>query len=37
MEFTGAARSQTAAVVRRVQQVLARQPHAASYTPGSIL
>jgi adenylosuccinate lyase len=37
IEFTGAARSQTAAVVRRVEQVVARHPDAASYTPGAIL
>ena len=37
IEFTGAARSQTAAVVRRVEQVVARYPDAAAYTPGSIL
>jgi len=37
IEFTGAARSQTAAVVRRVEALAARHPEAASYTPGSIL
>ena len=37
IEFTGAARSQTAAVVRRVEQVVARHPGAATYAPGSIL
>jgi adenylosuccinate lyase len=37
IEFTGAARTQTQAVVRRVEQVLARHPDAASYTPGAIL
>ena len=37
IEFTGAARSQTQAVVRRVEAVVARHPDAASYTPGSIL
>ena len=37
IEFTGAARSQTAAVVRRAEQVVARHPDAASYRPGSIL
>ncbi len=37
MEFTGAARSQTRAVVRRVEAVVARHPAAASYTPGAIL
>jgi adenylosuccinate lyase len=35
--FTGAARSQTRDVVRRVEQVVARHPEAASYTPGAIL
>ncbi len=37
IEFTGAARSQTAAVVRRVEQVVSRHPEAAAYVPGSIL
>jgi adenylosuccinate lyase len=37
IEFTGAARSQTQAVVRRVEALLARHPDAASYTPGAIL
>jgi adenylosuccinate lyase len=37
IEFTGVARSQTAAVVRRVEQVVARHPAAASYTPDAIL
>jgi adenylosuccinate lyase len=37
IEFTGAARSQTQAVVRRVEAVVARHPDAASYTPGAIL
>ena len=36
-EFTGAARSQTQAVVRRVEAVVARHPGAAAYTPGAIL
>jgi adenylosuccinate lyase len=35
--FTGAARDQVAAVVRRVEQVLATDPEAASYRPGAIL
>jgi adenylosuccinate lyase len=37
IEFTGAARSQTQAVVRRVEALLASHPEAAAYTPGSIL
>jgi adenylosuccinate lyase len=37
IEFTGAARSQSAAVVRRVEQVVSARPEAAAYTPGSIL
>ncbi|MFZ2013098.1 MAG: adenylosuccinate lyase [Nocardioides sp.] len=37
IEFTGAARSQTQAVVRRVEQVVARHPAAAAYVPGAIL
>jgi adenylosuccinate lyase len=37
IEFTGAARSQTQAVVRRVEALVARYPDAASYRPGSIL
>jgi adenylosuccinate lyase len=37
IKFTGAARSQTAAVVRRVEQVVARHPEAATYAPRSIL
>jgi adenylosuccinate lyase len=37
IEFTGAARSQTQAVVRRVEALLGRHPDAASYTPGAIL
>jgi adenylosuccinate lyase len=37
IDFTGAARSQTAAVVRRVEQVMARHPDAAAYAPGAIL
>jgi adenylosuccinate lyase len=35
--FTGAARSQVQTVVRRVEEVVARHPEAASYTPGAIL
>jgi adenylosuccinate lyase len=37
IEFTGAARSQTAAVVRRVATLVADHPEAAAYTPGAIL
>jgi adenylosuccinate lyase len=37
IEFTGAARSQTQAVVRRVAAVVARHPDAAAYSPGAIL
>jgi adenylosuccinate lyase len=37
IEFTGAARSQTRAVVRRVEALTARFPGAAAYTPGEIL
>jgi adenylosuccinate lyase len=37
IEFTGAARSQTRAVVRRVEALVARHPEAAAYTPGAIL
>jgi adenylosuccinate lyase len=37
IEFTGAAGSQTRDVVRRVEQVVARHPEAASYVPGAIL
>jgi len=37
LEFTGAARSQTAAVVRRVEALLSRYPDAAAYTPSEIL
>ncbi|HEX4471478.1 MAG TPA: adenylosuccinate lyase [Nocardioides sp.] len=37
IEFTGAARSQTQAVVRRVEALVARHPEAAAYTPGAIL
>jgi adenylosuccinate lyase len=35
--FTGAAVAQTQAVVRAVEGVVARHPHAASYSPGAIL
>ena len=37
MEFTGAARSQVAAVVAAVEQVAAQYPEAATYSPGDIL
>jgi adenylosuccinate lyase len=37
ISFTGAARDQVAAVVRRVEQVLTTDPDAASYRPGEIL
>jgi adenylosuccinate lyase len=37
IEFTGAARAQVASVVRRVEEVVATDPLAASYTPGAIL
>jgi adenylosuccinate lyase len=37
IEFTGAARDQVAAVVRRVEEVLATDPDAAGYAPGAIL
>jgi adenylosuccinate lyase len=37
IEFTGAARSQTRAVVRRVEALVARHPEAATYAPGAIL
>jgi adenylosuccinate lyase len=37
IEFTGAARAQVAAVVRRVEAALATDPDAAAYTPGDIL
>ncbi|HET7532956.1 MAG TPA: adenylosuccinate lyase [Nocardioidaceae bacterium] len=37
ISFTGAAVSQVQAVVRRVAEVTARYPHAAAYSPGSIL
>ena len=35
--FTGAAVAQVDAVVRRVEEVVARHPDAAAYTPGAIL
>jgi adenylosuccinate lyase len=35
--FTGAAVDQVQAVVRRVDEVVARHPEAAKYTPGDIL
>jgi adenylosuccinate lyase len=35
--FTGAAVAQVDAVVRRVEEVVARHPDAATYTPGAIL
>ena len=37
IEFTGAARDQVAAVVRRVEEVVAADPEAAAYRPGEIL
>ncbi|WP_404816219.1 adenylosuccinate lyase [Streptomyces thermolineatus] len=37
LSFTGAAASQVAEVVRRVEEVTARHPQAAAYTPGAIL
>jgi adenylosuccinate lyase len=37
LSFTGAAPQQVAEVVRRVEAVVARYPHAASYTPAAIL
>ncbi|MFC1440787.1 adenylosuccinate lyase [Streptacidiphilus sp. N1-10] len=37
LSFTGAAASQVAAVVGQVEQVAARYPEAAKYTPGAIL
>jgi len=37
IEFTGAARSQTRAVVRRVEELAAQHPEAAAYAPGAIL
>jgi adenylosuccinate lyase len=37
IEFTGAAVAQVQAVVRRIEEVVATDPAAASYTPGAIL
>jgi adenylosuccinate lyase len=37
LSFTGAARDQVAAVVRRVEAVTAQHPEAAAYRPGAIL
>jgi adenylosuccinate lyase len=37
MEFTGAAGAQTAEVIRRVQDVVAKHPDAAAYSPAPIL
>jgi adenylosuccinate lyase len=37
LAFTGAARDQVAAVVRRVDAIVAQHPDAAAYTPGAIL
>ena len=37
MEFTGAARDQVARVADRVEQIAARHPDAAAYSPGTIL
>ena len=37
IDFTGAAVSQVQAVVGRIEQILAANPEAAAYTPGSIL
>jgi adenylosuccinate lyase len=37
IEFTGAARSQTQAVVRRVATLVEQHPEAAAYAPGAIL
>jgi adenylosuccinate lyase len=37
IEFTGAARSQVQAVVRRVEALVAAHPAAAAYAPGEIL
>ena len=37
LSFTGAAADQVAAVVRRIEEVTARYPQAAGYTPGAIL
>jgi adenylosuccinate lyase len=37
LAFTGAARDQVAAVIRRVDAIVAEHPDAAAYTPGAIL
>ena len=37
IDFTGAARDQVASVVRRVEEVVAGDPDAASYRPAGIL
>ena len=37
LTFTGAARDQVQAVVRRVEEVVARHPEVAAYSPGAIL
>ncbi len=37
LSFTGAAADQVATVVRRIEEVVARHPEAAAYTPGAIL
>ena len=37
LAFTGAARDQVAAVIRRVDAIVAGHPEAAAYTPGAIL
>jgi adenylosuccinate lyase len=37
LAFTGAARDQVAAVIRRVDALVAEHPEAAAYTPGAIL
>jgi len=37
MQFTGAARSQVAQVVKAVETVAAAYPQAAAYSPGDIL
>jgi len=37
IDFTGAAVAQTRAVVRAVEDLAARHPHAAAYSPGAIL
>jgi len=37
IEFTGAARDQVAGVVRRIGEIVAADPDAASYRPGEIL